>query len=427
MLGDGKSKKVGVIGGSRIPFCRANTAYKDSSNQEMMTASLKSIVNKFNLQNTLLGDVALGAVIKHSSDWNLARECVIDSGLSIKTPGVDMQRACGTGLETIMNIANKIALDQIDSGIGGGVDSISDAPIVYNDNLRKILLKSFTGKSLKEKLVPWSRMRPKLLKPKLPGVKEPRTGLSMGESTEIIAKDYAISRHDQDTLATESHAKASRAYDEGFYKDLVVPFEGVEKDNIIRHDSTIQKLASLKTVFDKGVNATLTPGNSTSLTDGSAAVLLASDEWANKNNLDIESYITSFEIAAVNYIDNEGLLMAPAYAVSEMLKKQNLNLQDFDFYEIHEAFAAQTLATINAWKSEEFCKSKLGREKVMGSFDHNKLNVKGGSLAIGHPFAATGARIVATLSKLLKDNGGGKGLISICTAGGMGITAILER
>jgi acetyl-CoA C-acetyltransferase len=270
-------------------------------------------------------------------------------------------------------------------------------------------------------------MRPKLLKPKLPGVKEPRTGLSMGESTEIIAKDYAISRHDQDTLAIESHTKASRAYDEGFYEDLVVPFEGVKKDNIIRHDSSIDKLASLNTVFDKGVNASLTPGNSTSLTDGSAAVLLANDEWANKNNLDIESYLTSFEIAAVNYIDNEGLLMAPAYAVSEMLKKQNLNLQDFDFYEIHEAFAAQTLATINAWKSEEFCKSKLGREKAMGSFDHNKLNVKGGSLAIGHPFAATGARIVATLSKLLKENGGGKGLISICTAGGMGITAILER
>ena len=427
MLGDGKSKKVGVIGGSRIPFCRANTAYKDSSNQEMMTASLKSIVNKFNLQNTVLGDVALGAVIKHSSDWNLARECVIDSGLSIKTPGVDMQRACGTGLETIMNIANKIALSQIDSGIGGGVDSISDAPIVYNDNLRKILLKSFTGKSLKEKLTPWSRMRPKLLKPKLPGVKEPRTGLSMGESTEIIAKDYDISRHDQDALAIKSHKNASRAYDEGFYEDLVIPFEGIEKDNIIRNDSSIDKLASLNTVFDKGINATLTPGNSTSLTDGSAAVLLASDEWANKNNLDIESYITSFEIAAVDYIDNEGLLMAPAYAVSEMLKKQNLNLQDFDFYEIHEAFAAQTLATINAWESAEFCKSKLGREKAMGSFDHNKLNVKGGSLAIGHPFAATGARIVATLSKLLKENGGGKGLISICTAGGMGITAILER
>ena len=427
MLGDGKSKKVGVIGGSRIPFCRANTAYKDSSNQEMMTASLRSIVDKFNLQNTVLGDVALGAVIKHSSDWNLARECVIDSGLSIKTPGVDMQRACGTGLETIMNIANKIALGQIDSGIGGGVDSISDAPIVYNDNLRKILLKSFTGKSLKEKLTPWSRMRPKLLKPKLPGVKEPRTGLSMGESTEIIAKDYDISRHDQDALAIKSHKNASRAYDEGFYEDLVIPFEGIEKDNIIRNDSSIDKLASLNTVFDKGINATLTPGNSTSLTDGSAAVLLASDEWANKNNLDIESYITSFEIAAVDYIDNEGLLMAPAYAVSEMLKKQNLNLQDFDFYEIHEAFAAQTLATINAWESAEFCKSKLGREKAMGSFDHNKLNVKGGSLAIGHPFAATGARIVATLSKLLKDNGGGKGLISICTAGGMGITAILER
>ena len=427
MLNEAKAKKVGVIGGSRIPFCRANTAYRNSTNQKMMTASLKAIVERYNLQDKVLGDVALGAVIKHSSDWNLARECVIDSGLSLKTPGVDMQRACGTGLETIMNIANKISLGQIDSGIGGGVDSISDAPIVYSDNLRKILLKSFYGRSISQKFRPWLSFRPSFLKPKLPGVVEPRTGLSMGESTEIIAKEYDISRESQDLLALNSHINASKAYDAGFYDELVIPFEGVSKDNIIRSDSTIEKLSSLKTVFDKGPDASLTPGNSTSLTDGSAAVLLTNDVWARMNDLEIESYISNFEISAVDYIDEEGLLMAPAYAVSEMLKKADLELQDFDFYEIHEAFAAQTLATIGAWESEEFCRTKLGRNKAMGSFDQKKLNIKGGSLAIGHPFAATGARVVATMSKLLREKGNGRGLISICTAGGMGVTAIMER
>tara|TARA_B100001057_G_scaffold69831_1_gene63695 strand:+ start:38320 stop:39603 length:1284 start_codon:yes stop_codon:yes gene_type:complete len=427
MLNEAKAKKVGVIGGSRIPFCRANTAYRNSTNQKMMTASLKAIVERYNLQDKVLGDVALGAVIKHSSDWNLARECVIDSGLSLKTPGVDMQRACGTGLETIMNIANKISLGQIDSGIGGGVDSISDAPIVYSDNLRKILLKSFYGRSISQKFRPWLSFRPSFLKPKLPGVVEPRTGLSMGESTEIIAKEYNISRESQDLLALNSHNNASKAYDAGFYDELVIPFEGVSKDNIIRSDSTIEKLSSLETVFDKGPDASMTPGNSTSLTDGSAAVLLTNDVWARMNDLEIESYISNFEISAVDYIDEEGLLMAPAYAVSEMLKKADLELQDFDFYEIHEAFAAQTLATIGAWESKEFCQTKLGRNKAMGSLDQKKLNIKGGSLAIGHPFAATGARVVATMSKLLREKGNGRGLISICTAGGMGVTAIMER
>ena len=427
MLNDGKSNRVAVIGGSRIPFCRANTGYKDSSNQEMMTATLKAIVKKYHLQGKRLGDVALGAVIKHSSDWNLSRECVIDSGLSINTPGVDMQRACGTSLETTLNIANKIALGQIEAGIAGGVDSISDAPIVYNDSFRKILLASVQGKSIQEKIKPWLRMKLRFLKPKLPGVKEPRTGLSMGESTEIIAKKYHISRQSQDELALESHINTAKAYDEGFYQNLVHPFKGIHEDNIMRRNIAIDKLKLLKTVFDKSEQGSMTPGNSTSLTDGAAAVLLSSEEWAHNNNLRIEAYLTHCEIAAIDYINDEGLLMAPAYAVSSMLRKANLTLQDFDFYEIHEAFAAQTLATLKVWESIDFCRSKLNRDIVMGSIDSSKLNIKGGSLAIGHPFAATGARIIATMAKLLNEKGSGRGLISICTAGGMGITAIMEK
>ena len=424
---DGKSKRVAVIGGLRIPFCRANTGYKDSTNQEMMTAVLQAIVKKFNLQNKRLGDVALGAVIKHSSDWNLSRECIIDSGLSIQTPGVDMQRACGTSLETTMNIANKIALGQIESGIAGGVDSISDAPIVFSDGLRKILLSSASGKSLVSKIKPWLRMKLNYLKPKLPGVKEPRTGLSMGESTEIIAKKYDISRSSQDQLAFKSHLNAASAYENGFYDDLIEPYKDIHQDNLIRKNPSLDKLGSLKTVFDKSNNGTMTPGNSTSLTDGAAAVLLSSEEWARSNDLNIKAFLSHIEIAAIDYINDEGLLMAPAYAVSNMLKKANLSLQDFDFYEIHEAFAAQTLATLKVWESDEFCRSKLNRESAMGSIDSAKINVKGGSLAIGHPFAATGARIIGTMAKLLNEKGSGRGLISICTAGGMGITAIMEK
>ena len=424
---DGKSKRVAVIGGLRIPFCRANTGYKDSTNQEMMTAVLQAIVKKFNLQNKRLGDVALGAVIKHSSDWNLSRECIIDSGLSIQTPGVDVQRACGTSLETTMNIANKIALGQIESGIAGGVDSISDAPIVFSDGLRKILLSSASGKSLVSKIKPWLRMKLNYLKPKLPGVKEPRTGLSMGESTEIIAKKYDISRSSQDQLAFKSHLNAASAYENSFYDDLIESYKDIHQDNLIRKNPSLDKLGSLKTVFDKSNNGTMTPGNSTSLTDGAAAVLLSSEEWARSNDLNIKAFLSHIEIAAIDYINDEGLLMAPAYAVSNMLKKANLSLQDFDFYEIHEAFAAQTLATLKVWESDEFCRSKLNRESAMGSIDSAKINVKGGSLAIGHPFAATGARIVGTMAKLLNEKGSGRGLISICTAGGMGITAIMEK
>jgi acetyl-CoA C-acetyltransferase len=392
----------------------------------MMTAALSALVKKHDLKGQTLGDVALGAVIKHSRDWNLARESVIGSGLSLRTPGVDMQRACGTSIEACINIANKIALGQIDSGIAGGTDSISDAPIVYNDGFRSVLLASYRGRSFLQKLLPWFRLRPSHFVPQYPGVTEPRTKLSMGESMEITAKDLEVSREHQDQLALSSHIKAAAAYDAGFYDDLVVPYRDAEEDNNIRRDTTFEKLKKLKPVFDKSESGTITAGNSTPLTDGAAAVLLASEEWAILKNLPIIAYLTHCKVAAVNYIGVEGLLMAPAYAVSDMLKDANLSLQDFDFYEIHEAFAAQTIATLMAWQSEQFCRERLGRNHPLGPIDLSKLNVKGGSIAIGHPFAATGARVIATMAKLLHENGGGRGLVSVCTAGGMGVTAILE-
>jgi len=426
MLHDGQSIRVAVIGGSRIPFCRSHSIYRDCSNHDLMTAALAGLVNKFDLKGQTLGDVALGAVIKHSRDFNLARESVIECGLSPRTPGIDLQRACGTSLEACSLIGNKIALGQIESGIAGGTDSISDAPIVYPDSYRAIMMDLFRARSLPERILPWFRLRPFHFKPELPGVNEPRTGLSMGQSTEITAKEWDIPREHQDQLALASHMKAAAAYDAGWYDELVVPFLDCEEDNNIRRDTTFEKLSSLKPVFDKSEAGTMTAGNSTPLTDGAAAVLLASEEWARLKNLPVAAYLTFTQTAAINFVNDEGLLMAPAYAVSEMLKAAKLNLQDFDFYEIHEAFAAQTIATLKAWQSEKFCRERLGRNTAMGPVDLAKVNVKGGSLAMGHPFAATGARIVGTMAKLLSEKGSGRGLISICTAGGMGVSAIME-
>ena len=426
MLHDGRAIRVAVVGGTRIPFCRSYTAYKHCSNQQMMTAAMAGLVDKLDLKGQTLGDVALGAVIHHSSDWNLARECVIDSGLSLRTPGVTLQRACGTSLEAAILIANKIALGQIDAGMAGGTDTISDAPIVFKQPFRRIMHELNSARSTGQRLKSMLRLRPAHFFPEFPGVLEPRTGLSMGESTEIIAKQWDVQREHQDQLAYASHTKAAAAYDEGWYDELIVPFSGAEADNNVRRDTTLEKLAKLKPVFDKSEAGTMTAGNSTPLTDGAAAILLANEDWARKKNLPVLAHLTFAKVAAVNFIDDEGLLMAPAYAVSDMLKQADLRLQDFDFYEIHEAFAAQTIATLKAWQSEEFCRKRLDRNEAMGPIDLNRLNVKGGSIAIGHPFAATGARIVATMAKLLSEKGSGRGLISVCTAGGMGVTAIME-
>jgi acetyl-CoA C-acetyltransferase len=392
-----------------------------------MTASLQAVVDAYRLGGERLGDVALGAVMKHSRDWNLARECVLGTTLAPETPAFDLQRACGTSLEAAILLGNKIALGQIDAGIAGGTDTISDVPIVYPDEYREILLASARGRSFGERVAPWLRLRPGMFKPVAPGVTEPRTKLSMGQSTEITAKQWGITRADQDQLAFESHQKAAKAWAEGFYSDLVVPFQGAKADNNVRADTSLEKLGKLKPVFDRGAAGTMTAGNSTPLTDGAAAVLLASEDWAKARNLPVQAYLRYGKVAAVDFVKKEGLLLAPAYAVSAMLAEANLSLQDFDFYEIHEAFAAQTLATLKAWESPEFCRNKLGRAEPLGSIDRSKMNVKGGSIAIGHPFAATGARIVASLAKLLAQKGSGRGLISVCTAGGMGVTAIVER
>jgi len=420
-------RRVAIVGGLRIPFCRAHTNYHECSNQDMLTAVLKAIVAKYKLAGERLGDVSAGATIKHSRDWNLARESVLGSGLAAETPAFDVQRACGTSLEAAILIGNKIALGQIDAGIAGGCDTISDAPIMYPDEYRRLLLRSFRGSSTGERIRPWLGMRPWHFKPVWPSVEEPRTKLSMGQSTEITAKQWEISRQDQDSLALASHQKAAAAYRDGFYADLVVPFQGAAEDNNIRHDTSMEKLARLKPVFDRTAEGTMTAANSTPLTDGAAGVLLASEAWAQQRGLPILAYLRFGKVAAVDFIKTEGLLMAPAYAVSEMLHDAALSLQDFDLYELHEAFAAQTLATMKAWESPEFCRDRLGRDEPMGSIDRNRLNTRGGSIAIGHPFAATGARIVASLAKMLHERGSGRGLISICTAGGMGVTAILEK
>jgi acetyl-CoA C-acetyltransferase len=420
-------RRVAIVGGSRIPFARSMGAYAECSEQEMLTATLKSLVDRFGLHGERLGDVIGGAVLKHSKDFNLVRESVLDSGLAPETPGLDIQRACGTSLEAAILIGSKIALGQIDSGIACGVDSASDVPVVYPDSYRKLLLRSARGKSATERIAPWFGLRPKHFKPALPGVVEPRTGLSMGQSCEQMATQWQISRQSQDQLALESHQHAAAAYDAGFYKDLVIEYRGLKVDNNLRRDSSMEKLAKLKPSFDKSSAGTLTAGNSTPMTDGAAAVLLASEEWARDRRVPILAYLTYGKAAAVDFVDKEGLLMAPVYAVARMLADARTRLQDFDYYEIHEAFAAQVLCTLKAWESREYCRERLGLNEPLGSIDRAKLNIKGSSVALGHPFAATGARILATLAKTMAESGGKRGLISVCTAGGMGVTAIVER
>ena len=421
-------RRVAIVGGNRIPFARSNTVYATASNQEMLTSALDGLIERYKLHGERLGEVVAGAVLKHSRDFNLTRECVLGTRLAPETPAYDIQQACGTGLEAAILVANKIALGQIDCGIAGGVDTTSDAPIGVNEGLRKILLEANRGKSNGEKIKSLLKIRPRHLMPHIPKNGEPRTGLSMGEHCELMAQTWAIPRDEQDKLAFESHHKLAAAYDEGWQNDLMTPFRGLVRDQNLRPDINLEKIGTLNPVFERGPRGTLTAANSTPLTDGASVVLLASEEWAKARGLPILAYFKDGEAAAVDFVKaREGLLMAPVYAVPRLLARNGLTLQDFDFYEIHEAFAAQVLCTLKAWEDADYCKTRLGLDAPLGSIDRSKLNVKGSSLAAGHPFAATGGRIVANLAKLLDGAGKGRGLISICAAGGQGVTAIVER
>ncbi|MDX1724968.1 MAG: acetyl-CoA C-acetyltransferase [Pseudomonas sp.] len=421
-------RRVAIVGGNRIPFARSNSLYATVSNQEMLTSALEGLVERFNLHGQRMGEVVAGAVLKHSRDFNLTRECVLGSRLAPETPAYDLQQACGTGLEAALLVANKIALGQIECGIAGGVDTTSDAPIGVNEGLRQILLEANRGKTTGDKLKTLLKLRPRHLTPSLPRNGEPRTGLSMGEHCELMAQTWAIPRNEQDLLAIASHQKLAASYAEGWHDDLLTPFLGLTRDQNLRPDINIDKLATLKPVFERGPHGTLTAANSTPLTDGASLVLLASEDWAKARGLPVLAYFRDGEAAAVDFVKGvEGLLMAPVYAVPRLLVRNNLTLQDFDYYEIHEAFAAQVLCTLKAWEDADYCKTRLGLDAALGAIDRSKINVKGSSLAAGHPFAATGGRIVANLAKLLAVAGEGRGLISICAAGGQGVTAILER
>ncbi|MGI8845069.1 MAG: acetyl-CoA C-acetyltransferase [Thermoleophilaceae bacterium] len=423
---DSGPTKVAVLGGNRIPFARSNGVYASASNQDMLSAALEGLIERYSLEGERLGELAAGAVLKHSRDFNLSREVVLGSRLAAETPAYDVQQACGTGLQSAIQVANKIALGQVDSGIAGGVDTTSDAPIAINDDLRELLLEVNRTKSTADRLKLIAKLRPGQIVPDFPRNEEPRTGLSMGEHTAITAREWGLTREEQDELAAASHRNLAAAYDRGFYDDLMTPYLGLERDQNLRPDSTVEKLAKLTPAFG-GEDGTMTAGNSTPLSDGASTVLLGSDVWAAEHGHEVLAHFVDAETAAVDYVHGgEGLLMAPAYAVPRMLQRRGLTLQDFDLYEIHEAFAAQVLSTLKAWADPVFCKERLGRDRPLGSIDRDKLNVNGGSLAAAHPFAATGGRIVAGLAKALHERGGGRGLISVCAAGGQGVVAILE-
>jgi acetyl-CoA C-acetyltransferase len=422
------TRRVAVLGGNRIPFARSNTVYAEASNQDMLTAAIDGLVERFGLHGERLGEVVAGAVLKHARDFNLTRESVLGSTLAPETPATDLQQACGTGLQAAIQVANKIALGQIDAGIAGGADTTSDAPVAISDRLRKKLMKVNAARDTRGKIAALGAIRPGDIGLEIPQNGEPRTRLSMGEHAALTALEWQVGREEQDELAAASHQHLAAAYERGWLDDQVTPFRGVERDNNLRADSTAEKLAKLKPVFGKGEAATMTAGNSTPLTDGASAVLLASEEWADEHGLEPLAYFVDSETAAVDYVHGgEGLLMAPAYAVPRMLARNGLTLQDFDFYEIHEAFASQVLATLKAWEDPVFCKERLGLDAPLGAIDRSRLNVNGSSLAAGHPFVATGGRILNVAAKLLAEKGSGRALISICAAGGQGVVAILER
>lgn len=421
------AKKVAILGGLRIPFTKSFTYYQRTSNQDMLTATLVALVKKYGLQGQKIGDVGMGAIMTHSSDWNLAREVVLGSGLHPHTPAYNLQRACGTSLESAWQLALKISAGQIESAIAGGSDTNSDLPVTYPRSFSWKVLDLRNQKTILSKLAKVMNFSLRDIKPQFPAVMEPRTGLSMGEHCEKMVQEWQIDRRSQDEWAYQSHVKSEKAYKEGYFDDLVIEYKGLKKDPIVRGDTTLEKLGKLKPAFDFTGKGTLTAGNSSPLSDGASAVLLGSEEWARERNLPILAYFVDAQVAAVDFVHGEGLLMAPTIAVSQLLQRNNLNLQDFDFYEIHEAFAGQVLCTLKAWQSDDYCRKVLGRDKAMGAIDPAKINVKGSSLAQGHPFAATGSRIVAHLAKLLSEKKAGRGLISICTAGGLGVTAILER
>jgi acetyl-CoA C-acetyltransferase len=421
-------RRAAIVGGKRIPFARSFSQYMGVSDHDLALGAVRPLVEAYGLKDKTIGELVMGAVIKHSTDWNFSREVVLESGLSWNTPAYDVVQACGTSLEAAIAIGNKIQLGQIEVGIAGGVDTNSDLPFVFSREFAHIMLAANREKTFAGKMKQFLKLRPHDLKPQMPGVIEPQTGLSMGESCEKMVKEWNISREDQDELALVSQKNAAKAWADHFYDDLVVPFNGLTKDNNVRADTSMEKMAKLPPAFDKtSGKGTLTAANSSALTDGAAAILMASEEWAKANQLPVLAYLTHCETAAVEFKQAEGLLMAPAHAVPRMLQKANLKLQDFDYYEIHEAFAGQVLCTLKAWESNEFCQKRLGLANALGKIDRSKMNVKGGSVALGHPFAATGARIVAGLAKLLDQKGKGRGLISICTGGGMGVTAILEK
>ncbi len=423
-----QTRRVAILGGNRIPFARSNTAYADASNQEMLTAAIDGLATRFGLGGERVGEVVAGAVLKHARDFNLTRESVLGSKLSAETPATDIQQACATGLQGAIQVANKIALGQIEVGIAGGTDTTSDAPVAISDKLRKKLMKVNAARDTKGRLTALAAIRPTDIGLDIPQNGEPRTGLSMGEHAALTALEWQVGREEQDELAATSHQRLAAAYDAGFLDDQITPFRGLERDSNLRADSSAEKLAKLKPVFGKGEAATMTAGNSTPLTDGASVVLLASEEWAKEHGHPVLAYLTASETAAVDYVHGgEGLLMAPAYAMARMLSREGYSLQDFDFFEIHEAFASQVLATLKAWEDPIFCKERLGLDAPLGAIDRARLNVNGSSLAAGHPFAATGGRILMTLAKLLEQQGSGRGVISVCAAGGQGVTAILER
>ncbi|MEM9188659.1 MAG: acetyl-CoA C-acyltransferase FadI [Myxococcota bacterium] len=427
---NGNGKRVAVVAGLRTPFAKQGTAYKDVSALDLGKLAVTELLQRTGVEPSEIGQVVYGQVVPSLSGPNIAREIVLGTGMPQDIEAYSVSRACATSYQSTVNVAESILAGSVDCGIAGGSDSASDVPIAVSKKLADALVTASKARTLPDRLRAFKNLKPKDLIPVPPALKEMSTGLTMGESAEKMAKENGISRADQDAYAHRSHTRTAKAWNDGRFADEVmtvyVPpkYKGsIGEDNLVRKDSTLEGYEKLRPVFDRK-HGSVTAGNSSPLTDGASALLLMREDKAKALGFDVLGFIRSYSFAA---LDPRGqLLMGPSYATPIALDRAGIELSDIDLVDMHEAFAAQILSNTQAFESDAFAREKLGRKKRIGEIDWDKFNVNGGSIAIGHPFAATGARQITQTLHELKRRGGGLGLVTACAAGGLGAAMVLE-
>ncbi len=426
-----QGRRVAIVDGLRTPFAKSGTVFRNESTLDLANSVVAELVARTGIDTATVGQVVYGTVVADIAAPNIAREIVLAGPFPQTVDAFSVSRACATSTQSFVSGSQAILLGDADIVIAGGADSLSRPPITYSDRFVEILMEANAAKDMPSKVKAFSKVRPKDLAPNPPAIAERSTGKTMGHSAEDMAKENGITREAQDEFAVRSHAKAIEAWEAGIFDQEVMPYplapkytETVEQDNIPRTDSTTEKLAGLRPVFDKRYGS-VTAANASPLTDGASALMLMDESVANALGYEPKAYLKSYAFAAID--PNWQLLMGPTFAAPLALDRAGMTLDDIDVIDMHEAFAAQVLANIQAFESDAFAAKYLGRGNAIGEIDMDKFNLYGGSISIGHPFAATGARQIMTMANELERRGGGTALVTQCAAGGLGAAVILER